>query len=206
MVVETSHDLEAKRLRLLEALLEEEGLAPGGPDGLRPRPPGRPPVLSFAQERLWFLDRWDPGNPAYNIDAAFKLRGCLDADALANALGALVARHESLRSRFGERDGRPTVEVLDLAEVELERCDLLGLPEADREEARRLFLWEWARRRFDLSQAPLVRAALLATGEDQHLLLLSVHHIVADGWSMGVLMREMVAIYAAMTAARLPSL
>jgi amino acid adenylation domain-containing protein len=153
--------------------------------------------LSFAQERLWFIDRMEPGSAVYNIPLAWRLGGVLDAAALERSLGEIVRRHEVLRTVFAEANGSPVQVVAPFGGFALPVEDLSALGEADREAAVRLRADEEARRAFDLSAGPLFRAALLRLGEEDHVLLLSMHHIVGDGWSGGVLFRELSALYAA---------
>jgi amino acid adenylation domain-containing protein len=156
-----------------------------------------PLPLSFAQERLWFLDRLEPGSATYNIPVAWRLAGALDERALERSLGEILRRHESLRTVFAEADGSPVQVVAPFAGFGLPVEDLSGLGEADREAAVRRRSGEEARQPFDLSAGPPFRAALLRLGAEDHVLLLSMHHIVSDGWSMGVLFRELSALYAA---------
>jgi amino acid adenylation domain-containing protein len=153
--------------------------------------------LSFAQERLWFVDRLQPGSAVYNIPAALRLAGALDERALERALGEIVRRHEALRTVFTEVDGSPVQEVAPFGGFALPVEDLSGLDGAEREAALRRRAGEEARRAFDLAAGPLFRAALLRLGTEEHVLLLSMHHVVSDGWSMGVLHRELSALYAA---------
>jgi amino acid adenylation domain-containing protein len=157
----------------------------------------RPLPLSFAQERLWFLDRLEGGSAQYNIPAALRLAGALDAAALERSLGEIVRRHEMLRAVFREVDGSPVQVIVPFDGFALPVEDLSGLGEADREGAVGRRAGEEARRGFDLSAGPPFRAALLRLGAEDHLLLLSMHHIVSDGWSMGVLFRELSALYEA---------
>ncbi|MFL5382886.1 MAG: non-ribosomal peptide synthetase, partial [Longimicrobiaceae bacterium] len=153
--------------------------------------------LSFAQERLWFIDRLEPGSAVYNIPVARRLAGALDEAALERALGEIVRRHETLRTVFREVDGSPVQVIAPFDGFALPVEDLSGLGEADREAAVRRRAGEEARRAFDLSAGPLFQAGLLRLGEEDHVLLLSMHHVVSDGWSMGVLFRELSALYAA---------
>jgi amino acid adenylation domain-containing protein/FkbM family methyltransferase len=174
------------------------GLAP---ERILPAPwrPGEPLPLSFAQERLWFLDRLHPGDSGYNVPAAVRLRGPLEPRRLASALGAIVARHAALRTTFGAAEGSAfqVVAPATAAGLPLPAVDLAGLPTPAREaEARRLADAE-ARRPFDLGRGPLLRAALLRLGTGDHLALFTMHHIVSDGWSMGVLIRELTLLYSA---------
>ena len=157
---------------------------------------GRLP-LSFAQERLWFIDRLEPGSAVYNIPVAWRLRGALDVNALELALGEVVRRHESLRTVFAEVDGSPVQVIAPFGGFVLPVEDLSALGEADREAALGERAREEAARPFDLSAGPLFRARLLRLGAEDHVLLLSVHHIVSDGWSLGVLYRELSSLYAA---------
>ncbi|HEU4558943.1 MAG TPA: non-ribosomal peptide synthase/polyketide synthase, partial [Longimicrobium sp.] len=169
---------------------------------------GRIPV-SFPQQRLWLMDRLHPGLPLYNIWAARRLRGALDTDALAEALTALARRHEPLRTLFGEEAGEPVQRVIPAGPVALPLRDLSALPEARGDAAMRERMQRWAEAPFDLQRGPLFRAELLRMGPDEHVLLLGMHHIVADGWSMGILFRELSALYRALRAggeAALPEL
>jgi amino acid adenylation domain-containing protein len=159
----------------------------------------RPLPLSFAQERLWFIDRLEGGSAPYNIPAALRLTGALDVDALEGSLGEIVRRHEALRTTFGEVDGSPVQVIAPFAGFALPVDDLSGLPETAREAEVRRRAREDAARPFDLLAGPLFRAALLRLGAEEHVLLLCIHHIVSDGWSSGVLLRELSTLYAAFT-------
>jgi len=177
----------------------EAGEAGGSDADLAPiMPRGDPSLfpLSFAQQRLWFLDQLSPGDAAYNIHGAVRLRGTLAIAALARSLRAVTARHEVLRCRFTAVEGRPEQTVMLPGGPALPVVDLSGLPvEARAAETLRLALDE-ARRPFDLAQGPLLRTALLRETAAESVLLLTLHHIVYDGWSMDVFLREMAALYA----------
>jgi len=169
---------------------------------LVPVPRGGGLPLSFAQRRLWFLERLQPGTALYNLPFAYDLRGELEVPALAAALDGVVRRHEALRAVFVPGDGEPAQAAVDLI-FSLPEVDLGGLPdEARRAEAERLTAEE-ARRPYDLERGPLLRAALLRLGSREHRLLLGMHHIVSDGWSVGVLMEEVSALYRAVPLAPL---
>jgi amino acid adenylation domain-containing protein len=157
---------------------------------------GAPP-LSFAQERLWFIDRLEPGSAVYNIPVAWRLGGALDQAALERSLSEIVRRHEALRTVFAEVDGSPVQVIAPFGAFALPVEDLSGLGEAEREAALKERAGEEMRRPFDLSAGPLFRAALLRLGAEDHALLLSMHHVVSDGWSMEVLFRELSVLYEA---------
>ncbi|HVS00494.1 MAG TPA: amino acid adenylation domain-containing protein, partial [Thermoanaerobaculia bacterium] len=165
--------------------------------------------LSFAQQRLWFLDQLAPGSPIYNIPAALPLSADLNPGAFACALHEVIRRHEALRTTFITRDGMPIQVVAPEVVCQLPEVDLSALPaDTAADEARRLGREE-AGRPFDLAAGPLLRTTLLRPADRHRVLLLTVHHIVSDGWSMQVLEREMTALYAAFSrgeASPLPEL
>ena len=157
-------------------------------------------ALSFAQQRLWFFDQLEPGLSAYNIPAAVRLKGPLNLAALEQSLNEIVKRHESLRTTFGKVDGRPTQVIAPTLTIKLPVVDLRKLPASEREtEVRRLVTAE-AQRPFDLSQGPLIRGTVLRLGDEEHVGLLTMHHIVSDGWSTGILVREVATLYVAFCA------
>jgi amino acid adenylation domain-containing protein len=165
---------------------------------------GQPAPLSFAQQRLWLIDQLEPGSPLYNVPVLLRLTGTLDTAALTRGFGEIVRRHEALRTVFSSERGRPVQSVSPPRALALARADLGGIPPARRwHEALRLAARE-IRRPFDLREGPLLRVLLVTLGEAEHLLALTMHHIVSDGWSMGVLVKEMAALYAAFSAG-LPS-
>jgi amino acid adenylation domain-containing protein len=157
-------------------------------------------ALSFAQQRLWFFNQLDPGNSAYNLPAAVRLRGPLNLPALEKSLSEIVKRHESLRTTFGKVEGRPTQVIAPTLTIKLPVVDLRKLQASEREtEVRRLVTAE-AQRPFDLSQGPLLRGTVLRLGDEEHVGLLTMHHIVSDGWSTGILVREVATLYVAFCA------
>ena len=189
----------------LSAAAEPAGDAPV----LRPVPRDGALPASFAQQRLWFLDQFEPGSTEYVAPFALRLRGELDPGALAAALTALVARHESLRTTFESADGRAVQVVHPPAEVPLPVLDLTAVPEPERPAALERALAEEVGRPFDLRTGPLLRARLVRAAADEHVLVLTAHHIVTDGWSVGVISGELAAGYAAALAgerAELPAL
>ncbi|HEX2191327.1 MAG TPA: amino acid adenylation domain-containing protein, partial [Longimicrobiaceae bacterium] len=189
----------------VEALLREGAATQAPPLVPLPRD-GRPLPLSFAQQRLWFLDRMEPGSAAYNMPAALRIRGPLDAEALRRALSEVVRRHEALRTAIGFGGGEPVQVVRDPAPFPLETVDLRGRPEAEREAELLRRAREEAARPFDLEEGPLVRATLLRLGDEDAALLFTMHHVVGDGWSVGLLVREVSALYYALARGEEPRL
>jgi hypothetical protein len=160
---------------------------------IRPMPREGALPLSFAQQRLWFLDQWQPGNPIYNEPAALRIEGELDRAALERSLQAIVRRHEVFRTTYEAVGGEPRQIVHDEAVLALAHVDLRGAGET----ALRAAVDEAVNRPFDLSCDLMLRAILLRSGEREHVLILVMHHIACDGWSAGVLVREFVALYTA---------
>ncbi|HEY0783764.1 MAG TPA: condensation domain-containing protein, partial [Thermoanaerobaculia bacterium] len=178
---------------------------------LVPVPRDRPLPLSLAQERLWVLEQLDPGTPLYSIAAAVELAGALRPEALAAALSAVVRRHEALRTTFQVVDGEAVQAIAppEPSGLPLPTVDLTALPSPAREDEGLRVLRAEAARPFDLATGPVVRTLLLHLAADRSWLLLTVHHLVADGWSMGLLLREVAVLYRAAlagTAAALPAL
>jgi acyl carrier protein len=153
--------------------------------------------LSFAQERLWVADQLDPGNTAFNLSVAMRLRGALHAEALQRSLDEIAARQQSLRTVFTTVDGTPSQVVRPRVEIALPLVDLQSLSEPGQSERVHQLAVEYARRPFDLSEGPLLRTHLLRLGEDDHVLQVIMHHIISDGWSMGVFLKEVNALYEA---------
>ncbi|MCP4660942.1 MAG: non-ribosomal peptide synthetase, partial [bacterium] len=170
------------------------------------RPPAAVP-LSFAQQRLWFIDQFEPGMATYNLPSAVRLAGRLEWTALARSLNEIVRRHQVLRTTFSDVGGQPAyggpVQVIaPVSELKLPQIDLARLAPSIREtEARRLATAE-ARRPFDLSRGPLLRATVVELAGEDHVALLNMHHIISDGWSTGVLIRELTALYTAFSEGR----
>jgi amino acid adenylation domain-containing protein len=153
--------------------------------------------MSFAQERLWFLDQLDPGSTAYVIPGTYHFVGLLDAAALERSLNMIVQRHEALRTTFAVMDGQPVQVVAPDLVLPLNRVDLRSMPESTRSaELRRLTEQETARP-FDLAAGPLLRTSLVQLGDMDHVLLLTMHHIISDAWSRDILFRELSVLYGA---------
>jgi amino acid adenylation domain-containing protein len=155
--------------------------------------------LSFAQQRLWFLNQLEPNNPFYNMPTAVGLHGPLDVSALARALDEIVQRHETLRTRFISIDGKPQQVIVAPTPLVLAVEDLSHLPEQEHRPAAENLAYAEAERPFDLERGPLFRARLVRLAEDDHVLLFTLHHIISDGWSMGVMIRELATLYRAFT-------
>jgi amino acid adenylation domain-containing protein len=158
-----------------------------------------PAPVSFAQERLWFLEQLEPDRGVYNICRAFRLTGDLNVPTLDASLSEIVRRHEVLRSAFQVIDGRPLQVTLPAPKVTLSLIDLSG---ADREEEVQRRIKEEAARPCDLSAGLFLRGSLLRVGDDEHILILTTHHIVSDAWSMGILTRELWSLYKAYAAGK----
>ncbi|RMF31802.1 MAG: amino acid adenylation domain-containing protein, partial [Chloroflexi bacterium] len=169
---------------------------------IRPVPRDREIPLSFSQQRLWFLDQLEPNSPLYNIPDAVRITGPLDVGVLEQSLNEIVRRHEVLRTTFAAVDGRPIQVIAPELHLPLPVVDLRGLPKARREEEALRLATEEAQRPFDLARGPLLRALLLRLDEEEHIALLTVHHTVSDGWSTGVFMGEMAALYEAFAAGK----
>jgi amino acid adenylation domain-containing protein len=162
--------------------------------------------LSFAQQRLWFLDQLVPDAPIYNIPLAYRVTGQLNVGALEQSLGKIVRRHEALRTTFAAVDGQPIQAIAPEIDLSLPIVDLREIAETERDaEVQRLATQE-AQQPFDLMTGPLLRFQLLRLDEAEHVLLLTMHHIVSDGWSLGVLMRELAVLYEAFSTGKPASL
>src|SRR5262249_21498720 len=160
-----------------------------------PRPEMLP--LSYAQKRLWFLNRLRRTSTEYNMSEALRLRGELDVEALRRAINTIVERHESLRTRFEEVDGEPAQVIAPVLRIELPEEDLSGLEETEKREQVAAAMRSEVRRPFDLGRGPTLRIRLLKLNEQEHVLLKTMHHIVSDGWSQGVFNREFMILYEA---------
>ena len=165
-------------------------------------PEPREHPLSRSQQRLWFLDQLDPGNAVYNMVMPVRLKGVLPIETMERSLKAIVERHESLRTSFHERGGMPYAKVESADGWKLHFQDFSGDPPRSREEKILHYGQEEARRPFALDRGCLVRAVLLRAAEDDHVLILVVHHIVFDGWSMGVFAQELIAAYETFSTGR----
>ncbi len=188
-------ELSADDFELLSYLLQEEGIDEIGAPLIKPRAADAAPQMSYAQQRLWFIDQLAPGQATYNIPYAVRLSGQLQVAVLERALNEIIRRHEVLRTTFVTNAGEPAELIAPTLNYKLPFVDLRTLPESERApEASRLAINE-AQQPFDLSQGPLLRVSLLRLAEEEHVALITMHHIVSDGWSMGVFVREVAALY-----------
>ncbi len=180
----------AEKRALLASVLEKRNVEP------------RLVPASFPQERLWFLDQLQPGASIYNMPSAIRLPGPVSASLIGRCINEIVRRHDTLRTTFQKVEGRPFQQIAPLLDVSVPIIDLESFPSSQRElEAQRLAAVE-AHRPFDLAKGPLVRAALLRLAPADHVLLLTLHHIISDGWSMGVLLQELSVLYEAYSSGR----
>jgi amino acid adenylation domain len=196
-------ELSARKQALLKERLRAAATE-GAPASSIPRArrDGQIPA-SFAQQRLWFLDQLEPGSAGYVVPYGVSIRGNLDTRALTRALQELLARHESLRTGFGEENGSPVQSIAPDAVLNVQTIDLTSIAGAsERERETKRILREESQRPFELTLPPLFRARLLRLSESEHVLLLTLHHIVSDAWSFGVLFRDLAAIYGAFAAGR----
>ncbi len=191
----------------IDAARQSQAECPAPP--LEPAPRAGELPLSFAQQRLWFLNQLEPESVNYNLPAVVRLKGCLDFDCLSGSLNALIARHETLRTRFTSLDGRPVQVILAGGEVTVKEVDLSVIAESQQFGAFERLARQETNLPFDLAEGPLLRAVLFRISAEDHLLLLILHHIITDGWSMGVLVRELAELYSSKLEgrpARLPPL
>ncbi|HEX9936502.1 MAG TPA: amino acid adenylation domain-containing protein [Longimicrobium sp.] len=191
--------------RAKRALLEKV-MGLGSPAAGIPRAAAGPVPLTWEQRRLWYLYRLAPDASIYTIPIGYRLRGGVDADALRSALGSLVARHDALRMTFGEQDGEPVQSVGAEPRFGWETAEAAGLTDAERETDARRRVRDFLARPFDLATGPLLRALLLRVRSGEHVLALSLHHIVGDGWTTGIVRRELGELYAAAVERREPAL
>jgi amino acid adenylation domain-containing protein len=205
VTAELSTELARRKAELISVLDHSTEAAPV----ILPVTRDRPLPLSFVQERLWILDQLEPGNTTYNLGSALAIDGPLDVKALEESLGEIIRRHETLRTSFTADDGIPQQVIAPAASFQLPCIMLNDVPEEKREQKIQELINREARRPFDLARGPLFRACLLCVDKESHVLLLNMHHIVSDGWSMGVLFKELSVIYAALvtkTEVSLPTL
>ena len=188
--------LSTNRLKLLKLILDKRPSS----DTIPKRSTAGPAPLSFAQQRVWFLDQLEPGSPLYSFPGVLRLKGKLNVAALERAVNEIVRRHEALRTVFSASNGSVVQTVKPARTLQLPMIDLHELPVDQRDVVARSLRGAEARRPFDLIRGPLLRVQLIRESEENHVLLLTMHHIVSDGWSVGVMVRELVSLYGAYAA------
>ncbi|SFB29483.1 non-ribosomal peptide synthase domain TIGR01720/amino acid adenylation domain-containing protein [Pseudomonas sp. NFIX10] len=198
--------LPLEKRRMFLAALDKEGVEFSGfpiPRGVEAEDRQ---ALSYAQQRMWFLWQLEPGSGAYNLPGAVRLKGALSLPALEQAFASLVARHETLRTVFQRQADDRLLQVPASAPLVIDHADFSAMPAGEREQAVRLAAEAQSMQPFDLSNGPLLRVELLKLDEQEHVLLLTLHHIVSDGWSMNVLIDEFIRFYDAHEAGVAPQL
>ncbi len=191
------YNLSEKRIALLKKLARQEGLDSSSVSAISPRDKTKSLPLSFSQQRLWFLDQMQPGTSAYNIPLALRLTGNLDVDALEQSIGEIIRRHEVLRTTFYTENDQTIQRIESATTFTLHQVDLSTIAEEKREAKGQQLANEEASLPFDLARGPLLRATLIQLNQAEHVLLITVHHIVSDGWSMGIFYRELASLYEA---------
>lgn len=194
--------LSPDKRELLAKLLSEKRADPAHPSVIPRRQPSAVIPLSFAQQRIWILEQLLPGSCLYNESATFRLSFPLDPAALERSVNEIVRRHEIFRTTFHSVEGQPVQVITPTLTVPLLVSNLSGLPKSERETEALRLAKEDAQRPFNLERGPLLRTALMRLGEQDHFFLLTIHHIVYDGWSAGVFLLELTALYGAFSAGR----
>ena len=162
--------------------------------------------LSYAQQRLWFVDQLVPDSSIYTVPLALRLTGKLDGEALEQSVNEVIRRHQILRTFFKVEGAQPVQKVTPALQIHLTRVDLQALPEAEQEVRVHEIAAQEAQRAFDLAQCPLLRASLLRLSEEKHVLLVIMHHILSDSWSARVFIRELTSLYQSITSQSTPLL
>jgi amino acid adenylation domain-containing protein len=191
---------------LIEAMLRKEGIVSAAPDQIPSRGDRGPAPLSFAQQRLWFFDQFEPGSSVYNLTAAIAFEGKLDIAALERTFNVIVQRHEALRTTFDFHDGQPVQIIAPVQTIGMRLIALSHLQHDEQQTKTEEILREESTRPFDLKQGPLLRTTLLRVHDRKHILIFAVHHIVSDAWSTGLLIHELGELYSAFVAGRAPNL
>jgi len=198
--------LSPEKRALVERSLRQRRLAAAESAQIPRRPGSGPAPLSFAQQRMWFLEQWEPGGFTHNGSRAFRLRGSIDADALERALAAMVDRHEALRTVYLVEAREPRQHVLEEWSVKLDRVDLSALDDQAREVELERQLRSLSREPFDLTRDVMLRPTLFHLGADEHVLLIRLHHIAFDAFSDAVFFGELAALYTGDTTGTSPGL
>ncbi len=210
--VATLKNLTPKKRELLELLLKErkqkaESVAvKAAPAPIPRRKVFSPAPVSFAQQRLWFIDQLIPGTPQFNIPAAIRLQGELNVGLLHKAFAEIIRRHETLRTSFTSQEGTPLQVVSPSVELEIPVVDLRGLPEAEQMHRVQALVTRECQRSFDLTQPPLLRVTLVLLDSADQVLVMMMHHIIGDVWSVRLLMKELAKLYEAFSCSQPPVL
>lgn len=203
-------ELSGSQRALLEERLKRARLSAGKSadrGGTIPRRAGTGEIpLSFAQERLWFLDQLEPGSPVYNVCEAVRMKGTLDVGVLERSLNEIVRRHESLRTNFITAEGRAVQVVAPARTLTLNVVDISAWRDGSTDQELHRRIVEESRRPFDFTRDLLIRALLVRSAPTEHTLLLTMHHIISDGWSIGILFRELSVLYPAYCTSQPPAL
>ncbi|MCK5056387.1 MAG: non-ribosomal peptide synthetase, partial [Candidatus Aminicenantes bacterium] len=199
-------ELSERKPELIAFLRKAEAATRQRPPALQPFPRQERMPLSFSQQRLWFLDQWEPGNPGLNIPGALSITGPLDVSILEKSLRLVVHRHESLRTTFGSGDGKPFQTIKPTVPVLLPLVDIAALTPNDREIHLRKLLTEQVHLRFDLNSGPLFHFLLIKRGKNEYIFLFIFHHIISDGWSIGLFTEELTTLYRAFSGNKLSPL
>ncbi|MFJ5239425.1 non-ribosomal peptide synthase/polyketide synthase [Pseudomonas neuropathica] len=195
-LIESVGQLSAKQRKALAVLLKQKGVNLFDIAPVFKRTAEEPLLLSYAQQRQWFLWQWAPHSAAYNIPTALRLQGPLDVRALERSVQALIERHETLRTVFSQETAQPLQVVLPAGPFALEIHQLSAELANDADASIQAFVQTQSQKTFDLQHGPLLRAALLQVSPNDHVLVLTLHHIVSDGWSLQVMIEELVQLYA----------
>jgi hypothetical protein len=201
-IAEKLAGLTPKQRELLELRLKRKRAGAPGAAITRRAPGAEPLPLSFAQQRLWFIDQLQPGSVFFNVSTALRLSGALDVMAFGRALTEVVGRHEVLRTTFRTVDGEPFQIIGAAEDFPLRVIDLSGLVAGERDGRLRDLMSEEERAPFDLAEGPLLRAALVRLAANEHAVLFTIHHVICDGLSMAILIREVATLYEAFAAGR----
>lgn len=199
-------NLSSEESELCLLLLQQEGMASNQPSAIPRRSSADQAALSFAQQRLWYLEQLLPGSTLYNIPFSIRLKGNLQVDALRQSLRTIIQRHEILRTTFVDRGGKPWQVIGSAPPFPLATMDLRSVPLEERQQRAQELAEQEATHIFDLSQGPLLRALLLRLEDEEWLLLLTFHHIIFDGWSIGVFFQEVATCYQAWLSGDEPAL
>ena len=197
--METSSTLSPVKQALLEQRLKRASHAPVRGREIPKRPDRDGAPLSFAQRQMWVIDRMTPGNPAYNVPVGYRIKGALNVTALEHSVNEIIKRHEVLRTTFAVKDGDPLQLIHPALTIKITVTELDHLPGEEREDRLQALASEESVRSFDLSRLPLIRVSLFKLGEAEHVVIINLHHIVADGLSIGLMLDELDTFYRAFT-------